>query len=89
MRAAGDVLIPRDSPRLVPARILLDFMQLVESTHDQHSGTAYRMRELIRMWKIANKLVTERVNEAELAQHFAEEDGDEVTDEDVSPRHAR
>ena len=85
MRAVGDVLIPRDSPRLAPALILLEFMEAYSATLDPHTGPAMHVRSIVRRWRIANKLFDRRCNEAELAQELAEEDGDEVTDEDVRP----
>jgi len=77
-------VISRDSPRLAPARLLLNFMVLVESTQDQHSGAAHRMRELIRAYARAAGLAVNEPCSAHDAHHAGEEfDGNPVEDEDV------
>jgi len=74
-------VISRDSPRLAPARLLLNFMVLVESTQDQHSGVAHRMREIIRAYARSERLPVNTPCSPSEAHHAAEEYSDEAIDD--------
>jgi len=59
-------------------------MVLVESTQDQHSGVAHRMRELIRAYARAAGVPVNEPCSPQEAHHAGEEfDGNAVEDEDV------